>query len=27
MAIDNIKGTYDRLIKKGTFALREDNDE
>ena len=27
MAIDNIKDTYDRLIKKGTFALREDNDE
>lgn len=27
MAIDNIKDTYDRLIKKGTFALREDNDD
>ena len=24
MAIDNIKDTYDRLIKKGTFAIRED---
>ena len=27
MAIDNIKDTYDRLIKKGTFAIREDNDD
>ena len=24
MAIDNIKDTYDHLIKKGTFAIRED---
>lgn len=24
LAIDNIKDTYDRLIKKGTFAIRED---
>lgn len=27
MAISNIKDTYDRLIKKGTFAIREDNDD
>jgi len=27
LAIDNIKDTYDRLIKKGTFSIREDNDD
>ena len=27
LAISNIKETYDHLIKKGTFALREDNDD
>ena len=27
MAINNIKATYEGLLKKGTFSIREDNDD